>query len=164
MASIPWSTGENIHSLLAILATDQVPSYYDNTLSIDVDQAALDAAYAEYDSNRETHVLDPMRARKQEALRAEAYKYICRRYPQERQALLHALLTESIIDGRPNRANYLRGLLNWMKEVTAAQILAEHQVSQAADIEEIKAVQIDLEALSPADPGVTVKGALQIQD
>ena len=164
MASIPWSTGENIHSLLDILATDQVPSYYDNTLTIDVDQAALDAAYAEYDANREQHVLEPMRERKQASLRAQAYKYICTRYPQERQALLHALLTESIIDGRPNRANYLRGLLNWMKEVTAAQIQAEHQVSLAADIEEIKAVQIDLEALGPADPGVTVKGALQIQD
>lgn len=166
MATIPWQPGGNLQSLLMILGTPLAEvSIAGGQLTIQsASQAELDAAAASYEADPDQYVLAPLRRNQKQHLINLAYAFTLGKYSQSRQALFHALLTETIIDELPNRGDYIRQLLDWLKLVTGALMGAEAAVDLATTREAIKAIEINFETLGSADPGITIKAALEISD
>ena len=166
MATTTWQPGGNLQSLLQILGNPLADvSIAGDELTIEgASQAELDAAAATYAADPDEYILQPQRRNQKQHLLNLAYAFTLGRYSQSRQALFHALLTETIIDELPNRGDYIRELLDWLKLVTGALMGAEAAVDLATTAETIKAVQINFDTLGAADPGITIKAALTISD
>ena len=164
MAQVIWPAGQSPKSLLAILGVDMVPSYQDGLLTIDVDQADLDAAVVEFNNDPEQWQLRPVRLLKQRAVINKAATFVASRYPAELQTMYIALMVDALIQGLPNRVAYIGQLLQWVKDVSQKSIEAEVAIGEAGTVEEIKAVEINLDAVDLADPQTTIKAALEIND
>ena len=166
MSSISWVAGGNVRAVLEILGLEKGDvTITGDTLTIeDIEQSDLDEAFATYNSDPEKYILTPKRIIAKRRLLNFTYALTLGRYSPARQQLFHAMLTESIIDGRPNRAAYIRQLLDWLKAAAALLITAEDEIDAAQSVADMRAVSVDLEPLKNTDPGITVRAALEIVD
>ena len=164
MATTPWSSGQPVSTLLDLLGLpDNIPTIDGDTLTIDgCDQAQLDAALAQYNSDPEAHQLRPVRLAKQQQVISQAAKFVAERYPTHLQTMYIALMVDALINGLNDRMAYIATLLAWVKSVAQKSIDAEAAIGAAATTEEIKAVTIDLEDVKASDPQTSIKTALGI--
>lgn len=151
---------------IALLAGVDITSIgtEDGELYVDTDQATLDAAMEDYYGDEETYIWIPSRKFKKRGISNQVYKFISNRYSIQIQQMLQALLTEASIGGLTNRITYIQQLLDWIKTVVSANLLADDEIDTAVTIAEINAVSVDLAPFEATDPAITIKETMEIPD
>ena len=164
MAFIVISPTENIHTI-ATLAGGTSSRYADGKLIVDdITQQQLDEALATYNADPELYSLQPAREGRANKISKKAFSYIESVYPSFRRELFIALAEEARNLGLTNRANYINQMLTWVKTVVSSVLALEDQINAASTVEEIRSVDFDPTPFVDADPQITVRNALAIED
>tara|TARA_R110002051_G_C8732099_1_gene498012 strand:+ start:1726 stop:2250 length:525 start_codon:yes stop_codon:yes gene_type:complete len=130
----------------------------------DIEQEVLEAAFAEYKADLETHLLQEARKSRSESIGELASGFINTRYTLFRQQFFQALFTEAIALGLANRIAYIRGLLNWCKSVVEYTATLDDELESIVSAVDIEHFEPDFSPFEESDPQVTIKGALAIED
>jgi len=139
--------------------------YKDGKLHVnDVTQEELDAGLTIYMADLDLYFLQPLRDLKSEKMSRLANEYIEQSYPSYRRELFIVLAEEARNNGLTNRVAYIDQLLNWIKTVVSAVLLAEDAIDSCDTAEEIESISINTEVFSATDPEVTIRGAMAIED
>ena len=166
-AQIPVPTNLNVTSIVDLtgaepMSVDILPN---SILEVHgITQEVLDDAMVVYYADEETYYIQPLRDGKKSSFSMQVYQFISDRYSVQVQQMFQALLTEASIGGLTNRITYIQQLLDWVKTIVAANIVADDAVDAAVTPEEIEAVTLDLTPFEATDPIVTVRGAMEIPD
>jgi hypothetical protein len=165
-AQIPVPTNLNVKSIMALTGAEPMSVNISNgILEVQgITQEVLDDAMVVYYADEETYYIQPLRDGKKESFSMQVYQFISGRYSVQVQQMFQALLTEASIGGLTNRIAYIQQLLDWVKTIVAANMVADDAVDAAVTPEEIEAVTLDLLPFEVTDPAVTVRGAMEIPD
>lgn len=168
MASIEISTNHNIPTIVGLAGGSlEMENYWydDGSLYVqDVTQEALDAALVTYNSDLETHLLQPLRTIRKDETSQAAADFISETYPSFRRELFIALAEEARNSGLTNRLAYINQLFTWVKTIVAAVMAAEDMIDAEMTIEEINSINLNTEVFASTDPEITVRGAMAIED
>ena len=166
MASVTITLYDNIDSIKMLSGAD--PGYCrvagDQLFLNGVTQSDLDAAYAVYDSDRETHEYVPARQRVLEVISSKANLYASGRYSDARRDALLMLYVQASAEGMTNRLAYIQQLFDWANTIMAHVITCKSELDLLLSSGDIAAYTWDFTAFDLTDPGVTVEGALAIGD
>lgn len=166
MASVTITPYDNIESIQMLSGSD--PDYGrvagDQLFLEGVTQSDLDAAYAVYDSDRETHEYVPARQRVVDVISRDANLYASGRYSDARRDALLMLYVQASAEGMTNRLAYIQQLFDWANTIMAHVITCKYELDLLLSSEDIAAYTWDFTAFDLTDPGVTVEGALAIGD
>jgi len=168
MASIEISPENNMPTIVGLAGGSLEMGdyrYEDGSLYVqDVTQEALDAALVTYNSDLETHLLQPLRAVVIEGISQAAANFISETYPSFRRELFIALAEEARNSGLTNRVAYINQMFTWVKTIVAAVMAAEDMIDAVMTIEEINSINLNTEVFASTDPEITVRGAMAIED
>ena len=166
MASVTITPHDNIESIIMLSGSD--PDYGrvagDQLFLEDVTQPDLDAAYAVYESDRETHEYAPARQGVVDVISRDANLYASGRYSDDRRDALLMLYVQASVQGMTNRLAYIQQLLDWANTIMAHVITCKSELDLLLSSVDITAYTWDFVAFDLTDPGVTVEGALAIGD
>ena len=166
MASVAISSFDNIPNIISLAGAD--PDYgrvAGGQLFVEgATQSELDAAYAVYESDRETYECIPAREKKIELISREANFYATKRYSEARRDSLLMLYVEASTQGLNNRLAYLQQLFDWANTIMAYVITCKSQLNLLLSSADIAAFTWDFTAFDLTDPNVTVEDALAIGD
>ena len=126
--------------------------------------AEIQQLYDSFHSDIAGNVLQKIKNELSEKFSVEAYSYIQSKYPTYRQQMLQALYTQSVKDGLANRSAYIESLINWCSSVVALSMQADEQIEAASTEQELYSISVDYSSLDAANPDVTIKEALSIND
>ena len=168
MASIEISPENNMPTIVGLAGGSlEMENYWyeDGSLYVqDVTQEALDAALVTYNSDLESHLLQPLRIVIIEDISLLANQYIEQYYPSFRRELFIALAEEARNTGLTNRVAYINQLLTWVKTIVVETIVAGDAIDAETNIETIRNYSVDFTQFDATNPDVTVKAALAIED
>ena len=166
MVSVTIAPYDNIDSIKMLAGAD--PDYGrvagDQLFLNGVTQSDLDAAYAVYDSDRETHEYVPARQRVVNVISREANLYASGRYSDDRRDALLMLYVQASVQGMTNRLAYIQQLLDWANTIMAHVITCKTELDLLLSSADIAAYTWDFTAFDLTEPGVTVEDALAIGD
>lgn len=166
MVSVTIAPYDNIDSIQMLSGAD--PDYGrvagDQLFLNGVTQSDLDAAYAVYASDRETHEYVPARQRVVDVISREANLYASGRYSDDRRDALLMLYVQASVQGMTNRLAYIQQLLDWANTIMAHVITCKTELDLLLSSADIAAYTWDFTAFDLTDPGVTVEDALAIGD
>ena len=165
MGSVTVSSKYHLTTIVELAggSLDEDNYYYNGELHVnDVTQEELDAALATYMADSDLYFLQPLRDRRSEKISRLANEYIEQSYPSYRRELFIALAEEARNNGLTDRAEYIGGLLTWIKTVVIAVLTAETALESEIDSEVISSYEVDFSAFDATNPNVTIKEAMSI--
>lgn len=165
MATVQVNNNDNVAAIIALLGVDSQLCVVDgNTLAVPVSQTQLDAAFNNYNANRDAYQLTPMRNQREMELSTKVAEFIEARYPAFRLQLFNGLYTYAVRHRLDNRANYIEQLLDWVGSATAVALTAKAALAGATTADGIQLVNVSLDSLAATDPHVTIEQAIGIND
>ena len=165
MASVTVSTQYSMRRIVELSggSLDDDNYYYNGQLNVnDVTQEELETGLATYMADLELYFLQPLRGYRSEKISRLANEYIEQSYPSYRRELFIALAEEARNNGLTDRAEYIGGLLTWIKTVVTAVLTAETAIESEIDSEVISSYEVDFSAFDATNPNVTIKEAMSI--
>ncbi len=110
-------------------------------------------------------LLQTARDSRKEALEHEFEQQIRTRYPSHQREALLSILTAAIAVSRVNQAAYVRQLQTWIEDGIRTHLHpGQDAVDAAPDLASVAAVDLELDDWLAADPLITVRQALSIED
>ena len=165
ISSVEVSPENNLPKIVELAGGEDGFYYEDVRLYVwGVLQTDLDNAFAIYNSDLETYVLEPLRAEKKDEIAEDTNRYIGMSYPSFRRELFIALAEEARNDGLTNRATYINQLLGWIKTVVAQTIVYDDEIDLETNIDTITNYTVDYSSFDATNPNITIKAALEILD
>lgn len=143
--------------LSVVAAVPRVYWKVSNNDIVEMSQAEKDAV----DVDR----LQIARDAKKNSLETEFEKVVREHYPGYQREALLSILAAAVAAARPQQADYVRQLQTWIEDGIRTRLHpAQDAVDAAADMEAVAAVELDLDDWVTADPLVTVRQAITIDE
>ena len=165
MGSVRVSTQYNMRRIVELSggSLDEDNYSYDGQLHVnDVTQEELEAGLATYMADLDLYFLQPLRGHISEKISRRANQYIEQSYPSYRRELFIALAEEARNNGLTDTAEYIGGLLTWIKTVVTAVLAAETAIESETDYEVILSYEVDFSVFDVTNPNVTIKEAMSM--
>ena len=91
-------------------------------------------------------------------------EYINSKYPLEWRDKFGQLRSDARADGLVNRVNYIDQMLNWADSIFMWNLTKLPEIEACETVEQIRALDLNVEYNSPTDPEIKIEGCFGIND